>query len=219
MPHHFGLIVREGKKGLKLTRDKYATINNKSSFSGKLISPNYADEEGNLYTDEWCANHKKQCLENYDLNMLYYKALDKVEFNNELAAFLNRYQEFIEVFDLNLYDNKNGYYILVLDQYRQIYIGTTNNIKKRVRQHWSNSRSFDRLLFPIGAVNTSRLSIDSFRALDTTRIYASVTSDTYNNEDSYINQFSDKFITNRIGGGRVNSLLQVIATIKKRQLE
>jgi hypothetical protein len=109
---------------------------------------------------------------------------------------------------------------MVLDEYCQVYIGTTDNIKKRIRRHWSNSKSFDRLLLPMGAVNTSILAFDSFKSLDTTRIFAYTTKITFDKEDNFINEFSTKFVCNRIGGGKITGgLLQAITMMKKRKLE
>src|SRR5690606_10535142 len=188
MPYHIGVKVLAGKRGLKLTREKYAVVSNKSSFRVRLSGDIYADEEGKIYTDEWCKTQLKECLENYDLNMKYFSLLDHNEFCMVIGNFLEQNEYFTEVYDLNLFDGKSGYYMMVLDEYSQVYIGTTNNIKKRIRQHWTNSKSFDRLLFPMGAVDSSILSIDSFRALDTTRIYAYETTETFISEDNYINQ-------------------------------
>lgn len=53
---------------------------------------------------------------------------------------------------------------MVLDEYRQVYIGATSEsagTAERIRQHWSGQKQFDRLL--AGSVETSVLSIDSFR--------------------------------------------------------
>ncbi|WP_179292733.1 hypothetical protein [Bacillus sp. 7884-1] len=71
MPHHFGLKVLEGKRKLKLTREKYAIVSNKNSLV-RFSSDIYADEEGKIYTDEWCENQLKVSLKNYDLNMEYF---------------------------------------------------------------------------------------------------------------------------------------------------
>lgn len=109
---------------------------------------------------------------------------------------------------------------MVLDEYHQIYIGTSDNIKKRILQHWSMRKPFDRLLCPIGAVETSILSIDSFRAYDTTRIYACINQDTYEKEDYYIKQFSSKFLCNRLSGGKITGgLLQALTMLKKKELK
>lgn len=90
----------------------------------------------------------------------------------------------------------------------------------RIRQHWTKGKSFDRLLFPMGNVDSSILSIDSFRALDTTRIYIYITDETYSSEDKFSNQFSDKFVCNRITGGKITGgLLQAITMMKMRNLK
>lgn len=62
---HFGVTVRSGKYGLELTREKYAFINNKSSFNKSpylVIRDAYTDETGKYYTDEWCLEYKEKCL-------------------------------------------------------------------------------------------------------------------------------------------------------------
>jgi hypothetical protein len=56
MPTHLGVNIREGKYGLRLTRENYAIVNQKSSFGG-----------GRLYTSERCEKNLKNCLENFDL--------------------------------------------------------------------------------------------------------------------------------------------------------
>ncbi|WP_339212897.1 GIY-YIG nuclease family protein [Solibacillus sp. FSL W8-0372] len=206
MTYHFGVKVHEGKRGLKLTREKYAVVSNKSSFGNNKV-----------YDEEWCEKQLKRSMENFDLNIEYLSLLDRNEFREGIEKFLEMNTQFIEVFDLNLYDGKSGYYLMVLDEYSQVYIGTSSNIKRRIRQHWSSSKSFDRLIF--GNVNTSKLSIDSFRALDTTRIYAYVTTQIFNIEDNFINQFPDIFVCNRtIGGEMPGGLLQAISMGKKRNL-
>jgi hypothetical protein len=205
MIKHFGVEVRTGKKGLRINRDKYSEINSRNSFNFKFESMqgNYADDEGIIYTEEWCIKHQRNILKNYDLSMSYFSLLDKNEFDNEISKFIKKYKKFKEVEDLNFYKDKSGYYIMILDEFKQIYVGTTNDIKKRIRQHWTRSKQFDRLLFPMSAVETSIMSIDSFRAMDTTRILVYCTEKTFDKEDEYMNFFSPKFLCNRISGGRV----------------
>jgi GIY-YIG catalytic domain len=220
MAYHFGLKVLEGKRGLRLKREKYAIVNNKNSLGVRFSRDIYVDEEGKIYKEQWCKEHLKECLENFDLNMEYFSLLNHNEFCTEIEDFLKWNSQFTEVHDLNFYEGKAGYYIMVLDEYSQVYIGTTNDIKRRIRQHWSNSKSFDRLLFPMGNVNSSILSIDSFRALDTSRIYAYETNETFSSEDKFINQFSAKFVCNRLGGGKVTGgFLQAITMMKERNLK
>ena len=200
---HFGVEVREGKYGSKLTREHYAIINNRNTLKVKFarIEEAYADEQGKFYTQKWCAAYREMCLENFDLNMRFFKSLDHEDFDNELNDFLKRNQGFKEVHDLNEYAGMSGYYLMVLDEYCQVYVGTTDDIKKRIRDHWTARVEFDRLLFPMCAVKTSILSIDSFRALDTTRIFAYATEETYKKENDYIEEFSRNFVTNRVSGG------------------
>ena len=80
---------------------------------------------------------------------------------------------------------------------------------------------FDRLI--CGSVESSKLSIDSFRALDTTRIFVLVTNRTYHDEDKFINLFSDKYVCNRLNGGKIDDSdfveLTIVANVKTRELE
>lgn len=204
---HFGVKVIKKKYELKLVRNEYAIINNKSSIY-----------KGKIYSDEWCKTQYKKAMENYDLNMEYFSLLDKKEFNEEINSFLNIYKEFKEVKDLKLFNGKSGYYIMILDEYKQLYIGTTNDIKRRIQQHWSKRVPFDRLIF--GTVDNSIMSINSFNALDTTRIYAYPTDGTYINENEYIDYFSPCFVCNRLEGGKIEyGLLQAINMMKSRKLK
>ncbi|WP_201317532.1 GIY-YIG nuclease family protein [Paenibacillus sp. EPM92] len=215
---HFGVKVNGGKNGLRLTRENYAVVSKKNSLNIKLSIDIYDDVNGE-YTDAWCKKQLADCLENFDLNMKYFSLLDKDKFHGEINTFLHRNRGFSEVTDLNEYSEKSGYYMMILDEYCQLYVGTTKDIKLRIQQHWRAKKPFDRLLFPMGSVDTSLLSIDSFKALDTTRIYAYVTPTTYNNEDDYIQQFSNEFICNRMAGGRITGgLLQAIGMRKSRTL-
>ncbi len=217
---HFGVRVNEGKDGLRLTRENYAVVNNRSSFNIKLSSDIYDDVNGRIYTDAWCKQQLADCLVNFDLNMKYFSLLDKEKFNNDINTFLHQNKDFVGVTDLTLYSEKPGYYILVLDDYCQLYVGTTKDIKKRIQQHWRAKKPFDRLLFPMGSVDTSILSIDCINALDTTRIYAFVSTATYIKEDDYIKQFSAEFVCNRLDGGKITGgLLQAIGMMKSRKLK
>lgn len=208
---HFGVWVREKESGLRLTRENYATISTKPSFPEMfrfLDSKNetYKDETTFEYKDSWCEKHYEQCMENFDLNMLLFSNLDPKEFNEKLNAYVKS-EKFHECFDLKKYDGKEGCYILVLDQYCQAYVGTTSNIKTRVMSHWSKKKSFDRLLFPISAVTESVLSIDSFRALDTTRIFVRPEYNASFSEHTLVKKFPPKFLCNRISGGSLEEIL------------
>lgn len=206
MPYHFGVNLRNSKYGLKISRDKYAIIDNRSSF--------IRDE---IYSDEYCKQHMEECLINYDLNMKYFSKLDKNEFESSLNNFIKN-ENFIEVFDLNRYENVPGYYILVLDEFCQVYIGTTCNIKQRVMGHWRSRTAFDRLIF--GGVYNSIISIDSFRALDTTRIFAIETNNTFIDENKYIDGLPSKFMLNRTCGGVLkDGIREAIRERRTRELK
>lgn len=120
---HLGIKVSGSKYKLKLVREEYALINKRNSlpkFEG--MKKAYADDNGKTYTDEWCLKHQNNCLENYDLHMHLFSLLDHDEFNEEVNDFLISYPMFNQVDDLNELNEKNGYYILILDEYCQVYI-------------------------------------------------------------------------------------------------
>ena len=202
---YFGINLQKSKFGFSLTRENYIHPSKKSSF------------KNTEYSDEYIATQTRRALFNFDLNMKFFSHLDSDEFNHSIQKFLQQYPQFIEVKDLNEYRYKRGYYILVLDKYKQIYIGTTNNICHRIREHWTKTKQFDRLIF--GSIFTSRLSIDSFRPLDTTRIFVYPTENIFENEDVFISFFPDKFIINRTKGGILKlGLSESISNRKYRNL-
>ena len=116
---HFNSIFKESKYGWNLSREKYIPTLTESS---KAMFEN--DKEIAKYIDD--------CLNNFDLNMSFFKKLDKNDFNNELNIFLNKHKEFTELLNLDETKDKSGYYIMVLDNFKQIYIGTGKNIYKRL---------------------------------------------------------------------------------------
>jgi hypothetical protein len=94
---------------------------------------------------------------------------------------------------------------MVLDGFKQIYVGMTRakgGIRERIRKHWSTSKQFDRLIY--GDVYTSVISIDSFRALDTTRILAMKTNRPEAIERKIVASVTGEFLLNRTGGGAHN---------------
>lgn len=215
---HFGLVLQPRTRGYHLTRDNYVTLTNKRSFgkdylyidalaSGdekilRMYTDVYADSEGLVYTERRCKAYLDDAMENFDLNMAFFSKLDRKKFNDEVERFVKK-TKFNFINDLTDYCC-SGYYVMVLDDYCQLYIGTANNIKDRIRQHWNGGKMrLDRLV--CGCISNSKLSIDSFRSLDTTRILAYRTIETYSSEDRYIGYFSDDFVCNRASGGRLLS--------------
>lgn len=219
---HFGLEVKEGKYGLKLAREGYAIIDNRNTIQTRNQNvKDFTDISKKYYTEEWCLEHQKKCLENYDFNMRIFSELNHNDFNEKIERFLKKYSKFEKVEDLKQYDDVPGYYMMILDSYCQLYLGATENILRRIRQHWTKRTSFDRLLFPMNNVNGSSISIDSFRALDTTRIYV-YKSITFDKENDYIQFFPSKYVCNRIGGNIKDAghlgYLQAMATKNFRKL-
>ena len=133
--------------------------------------------------------------------MKYFSTLSHYDFNSKLYEFLLKHPEFYEIFDLNIVKEVPGYYLMILDSYCQAYIGTTKNIKSRIMQHWNKKKDLGRIIF--GTVENSILAIDSFRALDTTRIYVMPNSNQYSFENTLINDFpeNEKYLLNRTAGG------------------
>lgn len=204
MFEHFGLKMRDSTIGYKLTRENYVQFDNKSIYG-------FSDENKDYYRYRLI-----KCLINFDYNMDFFKSLDKNKFNYEIEKFLNVNSRFKLVTDLNQYKEKKGAYLIILDDYCQAYIGISNNISKRIRDHWINQKPFDRLIF--GSVENSIISIDSFRALDTTRIYVHLIDEPSNVENGFINNINPIYLCNRTIGGILDcGLTQAMFNAKNRQ--
>ncbi len=217
---HFGVKMIKRKYSLNLKKEEFALINTKPSLprSEGLIKKNaYTNDSGNEYRKEWCEEYRELCLRNYDLNMKYFSLLDNTEFNNVVTEFLNNNSKFCEINSLLDYEGVCGYYMMILDEYKQVYIGKSNNIKKRIQQHWSTTKAFDRTLFPMYAVNKSCFSVDFFRALDTTRLFVWKRSLSNGVEEKLIREFPKEYCLNRIGGD-VSTAIAALSTWNKRDL-
>lgn len=231
---HFNTKIRK-RDNNKLTRDNYCVPNNKISYvckkslkfaiermDYKIPNDYYIDE--NTYTEKYVQEHYNECMYNYDLNIKYFSNLEHDEFDKYLKSFVLK-NKFKEIIDLKEVNHIEGIYILVLDEYNQVYIGMSNDIKKRILAHWSDRKDFDRLLF--GKKENSVLSIDSFGALDTTRIfYKEINHKNIDNQEyKTVEEFESKYSLNRVNGG-INAEddknirdLELIGSMKKRTLE
>lgn len=180
------------------------------------LSDSYEDAEHRIYTDAWCAKQQGEALANFDLNMAHFASLDHDEFEASLQKAVARQRGMVEVTDLTAWAGKSGLYIMVLDDYSQVYVGATDHadgVAGRIRQHWAGTKSFDRLLW--GTAETSILSIDSFRALDTTRIFAAKTASSFNRENKLLDSIPPKFVLNRLMGGRDAMRLAALVGVEK----
>lgn len=196
MINHFGCEVRTDE--VRLTKENYIRKSNEfENFYRTIKSDLFENLEDRVEFE------KIRSLINYDLNMAYFKSLDKNEFDDFVQEKISNNSSFIEVENLQEY-NCPGVYIMVLDSYKQVYVGITNDIKKRIQTHWSSNKDLFRLLF-IGGMTGSKLSIDSFRALDTTRIFvypkATSKEELWLIEQKLVNSFPDCYLCNRMLGG------------------
>jgi len=224
---HFGVWIKKSEKN-KLSRENYAMIDKKSSNwspkIGKLrqlyYKKDFDDEECKIYSDSFCIEWQKKCLINFDKNLAFFNQLSKESFEHALQKLIKSNKRTKQIFDLNECKYMSGIYVLVLDEYKQVYIGQAQDIKKRIMQHWSRKKPFDRLIF--GGVNNSVLSIDSFGALDTTRIFVLETTSLDVSERFAVNKMPDYFRLNRIGGGVPGDNLDILVSLtewNKRDLK
>lgn len=249
--NHFNVKIKKTERN-RLTRDNYCIPSNELDYKDKknlriadefykknkryplLCPPWFCNIPNEIYkdfahyTDEYVEEHYNDCMENFDLNMKFFKNIDKKDFNEYLSSFVKSHK-FKDVTDLNALKDTKGLYIMVLDEYQQVYIGTAafgTNIKKRIMNHWSTKKHFGRLLN--GRVENSILSIDSFGALDTTRIFykkLQSNEEIYLLEEKYIKDFKPEYRLNRVAGG-INSEehsamrnLKLMSTMQTRNLK
>ena len=162
---------------------------------------------------------------NFDANLLYFSSLNNDEFTKYINQKLKRFK-FKECFNLNELNFVEGIYMLVLDKYNQVYIGQSTNMKKRIISHWNSKKSLERLIF--GDIWKSILSIDSFGALDTTKIFYIKTSSYFTLEEKILKSFDNRYTLNRTAGGigsvdtytdnKKSAELAILANRKKRDL-
>lgn len=228
---HFGINISRNKIP-KISRETYATIDKRSSFYNDRLWKNstifdeeydnwkYEDKDHKIYSDQWCEQHQKDALKNYDINMHHCQQLNKEDFNKEIEKLKKSFPEFVEVDDLDEYDNLSGIYILILDEYKQMYIGQTSNIRQRIMHHWGSRKRFDRLIF--GSIETSKISIDSFGPLDTTRILIMKLNigELFDREEEIVKTINNKYLLNRVEGGLGDtddfSAIDLVSNIKSR---
>ena len=181
---HFFIKLNSTKVKKHLTRENFAIIETKCG-NDKYIR---------YYTEHWD----------------YFKKLDSIDFNKKLNELLKKNSSYREIKNLYEVKGKSGIYIMVLDRYKQIYIGQSKDIYQRICRHWKKQPQFDRLIFP--SIENSNISIDSFGTLDTTRIYAKEIhmKNMYSldkEEEKIVEEMPQKYLVNRIGGGlRLNTI-------------
>lgn len=207
---HFGVWF-ENDENVRISRNTYAIIDKKvyqkpSPTMRRFYNKNplihaliYEDFDCTTYNDTWCEQHRQDCLENFDLNLNFCSQIEDKDFEKALSDLLKKEKDIKQIFDLYECDRIEGVYILVLDKYKQLYIGQSKDIKKRILQHWRKKKEFDSLL--CGNINSSVLSIDAFGCLDTTRIFVLETWDFCRYEIRLLQAIDDKYVLNRTAGG------------------
>lgn len=247
---HFNTKIKK-KDSNSLTRDNYCTPSREVDYTTKknleearrffehygrrpLLCPScycnipnevFSDYEH--FTEEFVRKHYENCMRNFDLNMEYCETLDFAQFDKYLKSFVKKHK-FREITDLQDASGISGIYILVLDKYKQIYIGKTQSssgIKERILSHWNRKKEFSRLIY--GNVEDSILSIDVFGALDTTRIFIKECrwfDDINAIEQKLVENFDARYRLNRVAGGlngeddRALRNLELINSRQKRNL-
>ena len=203
---------------------RHFNLNIMEKDTNEINKSSYLDLKYKDRNDEFVEEQRKRIEYNYDLNMKYFDSLDFDKFDKYLKSFTKK-NKFIEINDLSKYRGIKGIYILVLDAYKQVYIGISETgITERIKNHWTTKKSSDRLIF--GQAFNSILSIDSFGALDTTRIFIKTSNNLHSLENKYVDSFDDRYLLNRTMGGigsthtytddKVTALVAVAANSKRR---
>lgn len=142
---HFGELIRPGKYGHRLTREMYALANKKSSARisehmlteelRTLLAPHFEDAGFTIRTDEYCRQQRRDALENFDLNMAFFAQIPRLDFEEALTEMLGKNKALRPVTHLMSYDGDEGLYVMVLDEYRQAYIGQASDVRRRIKAH------------------------------------------------------------------------------------
>lgn len=185
----FGLIIEDNLDDNKLNEDNFSIL-------GKEELQKYPN-----YLDSYSLRQVENLLI-YDLNMRYFRQLDQDDFNNYLNDFIIK-NNFKEIKDLNDVKNVVGIYIMILDEYKQVYIGQTVDIRKRIKLHWDKKIQFHNIS-QWGAYS-SKIAIDSFRTIDTTRIfiYRCEKEKLDELEAKFIDEYKEEYLCNLLSPARI----------------
>lgn len=221
---HFGEHLRGSKFGHKMTRSLYAYPNrspkqrpNRERFGEEFWENTawaYCDEEHARHSDAYLLVQRDRALVNFDLSMRYFESLNVDGFEAALEKVLAKGRTFKPVTTLSEWDGVAGAYVMVFDGYKQFYIGQAEDIRKRIKQHWTGRKHFDRLVF--GTPYNSIFPADELRALDTTRIYAARSSNPFAVEKRAENAADQRFCLNRMVGGSATPLTLMLTSINPR---
>ena len=204
---HFGMKLKyTDENHYKMSKENYVDSSRKSSF-----------HKYEIYTEEKYNEYYKDALLNYDINMRKFCKITQEEFQNYLSNYITTLQQ--KGIEVNkIYELKDitcsGVYLMILGKYKQIYIGASKNMAERIKQHWVRKKPIDRLVF--GSIEHSKISIECYKALDTTEIYAVKTkndTEAFKIEHTIIELADEKYVMNRIEGGRPDNFEGLICKI------
>lgn len=151
---------------------------------------------------------------NFDLSMQYFASLDRDEFEDALQHVLVKGRTFKPVQSLADWDDVAGAYIMVFDEYKQFYVGQSEDIRKSIRTHWATRKPFDRLIF--GDNYESIFPVDEFRAFDNTRVYTARSRNPYAVEERAEKAADPRFCLNRMSGGEADPWRLLVALSSPR---
>lgn len=224
MIEHLGDTLRDSKFGFRMTRAMYGypsrAPHNKirrdqvSEAFWADVAWAYRDDEHTRLSDAYLLVQRDEALRNYDLSMAYFASLDATEFEGALQHVLTKARTLKQVEHLPDWNDAEGVYIMVFDDYKQFYVGRSDNIRERIKQHWAGRKSFDRLVF--GGLYSSILPVDELRALDNTRIFAARSRNQWALEERTEAAADPRFCLNRMAGGDANPLKLVIGAASPR---
>nr|WP_269471501.1 GIY-YIG nuclease family protein [Acidipropionibacterium jensenii] len=129
------------------------------------------------------------------------------EFEDALDCVVAAGRTFKPVTSLSDWDGVGGCYIMVFDHYKQFYVGKSDNIRKRIKRHWTARKPFDRVLFR--SPYNSILPVDELRPLDMTRLYATRSRRPFPLEERVERAADRRFCLNRLSGGEL-TLLKIL---------
>lgn len=225
---YFGKRTKSFPDGNKLTRENLVSEQNKA----KGLNMWYKDDALQDHLDEIAKPFIENALLSYDINMRYFAQLKESEFRRAVSQIVKEFN-MERIYNLKDFNERAGIYMIVLGEYKSFYIGQSNDISKRISSHWSRSMEVWRLVF--GPVTESILSIDAFRAHDTTEIYFMPYFILYGSlldmeeiVTAYVMRKKlGKFMINRLMGGNTNvdfqfrgderNRLQIVVTDDDRQ--
>ena len=156
-----------------VSNDLVSTNLNPEQFRNEFllaVEKEYGKKTDEFYVERYreYTNDVEKYVENVRFNMKTLKSLDKSGFEEELKRITEKYH-FVETNDISSF--KHCLYLVVLDEYKQFYVGKAEtSLKNRMRKHWTAKIIPARHLWN-GGFEFSRIKFDDFKMFDSTRIF------------------------------------------------